>query len=61
MSVKGAFSDVVDKKARLGCRALNNIVYDVLLMLNAMLDIQVFNVKCVGFNEGTARFNLVAH
>lgn len=61
MSVKGAFSDVVDKKARLSSRALINIVYYVLLMINAMLDIQVFNVKRVGFNEGTARFNLVAH
>lgn len=48
------------KKARLASRALIKIVYDALL-LNAMLDIQVFNVKRVGFNEGTARFNLVAH
>ncbi len=49
------------KKARLGSRALINIVYYALLLLNAMLDIQVFNVKRVGFNEGTAWFNLVAH
>lgn len=49
------------KKPDLVAGLLINIVYYVLLMLNAMLDIQVFNVKRVGFNEGTARFNLVAH